>query len=89
MRLRNIFEQLVAYKYAWHRSEDFHLSQRGLLMNKFVDSGSKVTYPARREERSIPGYATDEQRSRTGWIDVQNVKLFLSEPEAKKEDVSW
>jgi hypothetical protein len=41
------------------------------------------------EAKEYQAYFELSQRNRTGWIDIQNVKLFLSAPEAKKEDVSW
>jgi hypothetical protein len=37
---------------------------KGLLINKSVDSGNRMTYPARRDNESYWRYGEEEQRSR-------------------------
>jgi hypothetical protein len=56
------------------------LSAKGSRRNKFTIL--KVEAPGRQdaEAQEYQAYSELPQRSWTGWIDFQNVKLFLSEP---------
>jgi hypothetical protein len=49
----------------------------------------EVEAPARQDAKAQESAAANfelPQGSRTGWIDVQNVKLFLSEPEGSRRN---
>jgi hypothetical protein len=58
----------------------FHYFLKGSRRNKFVIF--EVEAPDRQdaEAEEYQAYFALPQRSRSGWIGVQNVKLFLSEP---------